>query len=162
MTIETRNSRPAAKKAAETPQPVVTVVDTRHPKSGLSISYRVTVDTVERDEVISEAGVSAGLVARFTIQAGPRQRPVTVMASRLIGEGEWYADAMTERGGRVHHSRGFGNRCGVPRRLLSDLGDVLTLCAYDVRGLVEDAEPGRPLKLRKVKAKRKAKADAEA
>ncbi|MFE4264553.1 hypothetical protein [Streptomyces sp. NPDC056883] len=162
MTVKTRNSRPAAKKATETPQPVVTVVDTRHPKSGLSISYRVTVDTVERAEMISEAGVSAGLVARLTIQAGPRQRPVTIMASRLIGEGEWYADAMTERGGRVHHSRGFGNRRGVPRRLLSDLGDVLTLCAYDVRGLVEDAEPGRPLKLRKVKAKRKAKADAEA
>ncbi|MGW1819898.1 hypothetical protein ACWCQM_40865 [Streptomyces sp. NPDC002125] len=162
MTVKTRNSRPAAKKATEAPQSVVTVVDTRHPKSGLSIGYRVTVDTVERAEVISEAGVSAGLVARLTIQAGPRQRPVTIMASRLIGEGEWYADAMTERGGRVHYSRGFGNRRGVPRRLLADLGDVLTLCAYDVRGLVEDAEPGRPLKLRKVKAKRKAKAAAEA
>ncbi|MFI7396593.1 hypothetical protein [Streptomyces tendae] len=162
MTVKTRTPRPAAKKAAKAPQPVVTVVDTRHPKSGLSISYRVTVDTVERAEVISEAGVSAGLAARFTIQAGPRQRPVTIMASRLIGEGEWYADAMTERGGRVHYSRGFGNRRGVPHRLLPDLADVLTLCAYDVRGLVEDAEPGRPLKLRKVKAKRKAKAAAEA
>ncbi|MFI8944177.1 hypothetical protein [Streptomyces syringium] len=160
MTVKTRTPRPAAKKATETPQPVVTVIDTRHPQSGLSVSYRVTVDTVERDEVIDEAGVSAGLVARLTIQAGPRQRPVTIMASRLIGEGEWYADAMTERGGRVHYSRGFGNRRGLPRRLLADLGDVLSLTAYDVRGLVEDAEPGHPLKLRKVK--RKAKAVTEA
>ncbi|MFE2529904.1 hypothetical protein ACFXEL_37400 [Streptomyces sp. NPDC059382] len=159
MTVKTRNSRSAATKASE---PVVVDVATRHPKSGLLVSYRVTVDAVERDEAISEAGVSAGLVARLTIQAGPRQRPVTIMASRLIGEGEWYADAMTERGGRVHYSRGFGNRRGVPRRLLADLGDVLTLCAYDVRGLVEDAEPGRPLKLRKVKAKGKAKAGVEA
>jgi hypothetical protein len=162
MTVKTRNSRPAATKASETPGPVVTVVTTRHPRSGLSISYRVTVDTVERAEVVGEAGVSAGLAARLTIQAGPRQRPVTIMASRLIGEGEWYADAMTERGGRVHHSRGFGNRCGIPHRLLADLGDVLTICAYDTPGLVDDAEPGRPLKLRKVKAKRKAKSAAKA
>jgi hypothetical protein len=158
MTVKTRNSRPAAAKASETPKPVVTVVATRHPKSGLSVNYRVCVDTVERAEDVSETGVSAGLVARLTIQAGAGQRPVTIMASRLIGEGEWYADAMTERGGRVHYSRGFGNRRGVPQRLLADLGDVLTICAYDVPGLVEGAEPGHPLKLAKVKAKRKAKA----
>lgn len=165
MTVTTtRNSRPAATKANETPEPVVTTVATRHPKSGLSITYRVSVDTVERAEVISDAGVSAGLVARLTIQAGPRQRPVTIMASRLIGEGEWYADAMTERGGRVHYSRGFGNRHEAPHRLLADLGDVLTICAYDVPRLVEDAEPGSPLKLRQVKAKKtkKAKVTAEA
>ncbi|MFJ4343043.1 hypothetical protein [Streptomyces sp. NPDC088915] len=162
MTVKTRTPRPAVKKTAKAPQPVVTVVDTRHPKSGLSISYRVTVGTVERAEVISEAGVSVGLAARLTIQAGPGQRPVTVMASRLIGEGEWHIDAMTERNGRVHFSRGFGNRQPGGRRLMADLGDVLTLCAYDVRGLVEDAEPGRPLKLRKVKAKRTAKVAAEA
>ncbi|MYS37194.1 hypothetical protein K388_07471 [Streptomyces sp. KhCrAH-43] len=159
MTVKTRNSRSAATKASK---PVVVDVATCHPKSGLSVNYRVTVDTVERAEVISEAGVSAGLVARFTIQAGPRQRPLTIMASRLIGESEWHADAMTERGGRVHYSRGFGNRYGSRRRLLADLGDVLSLCAYDVRGLVEDAEPGRPLKLRKVKAKRTADAATEA
>ncbi|MFF8387890.1 hypothetical protein ACF053_30205 [Streptomyces kanasensis] len=160
MTVKTRTPRPAAKKAAKAPQPVVTVVDTRHPKSGLSTCYRVMVDTVERAEEISEAGVSVGLIARLTIQAG-RQRSVTIMASRLVGEGGWYIDAMTEHGGRVHYARGFGNRRGMPRRLLADLGDVLTICAYDVRGLVEDAEPGRPLKLRKVKAKRKAKAAVE-
>lgn len=148
--------------APEVTEPVTADVATRHPKSGLTVNYRVSVGTVERAELISEAGVSAGLAARLTIQAGPGQRPVTIMASRLIGEGEWYADAMTERGGRVHYSRGFGNRRGVPRRLLADFGDVLTICAYDVPGLIEDAEPGQPLKLAKVKAKRKAKAAAEA
>ena len=160
MNVKARNSRPVAAKASETPEPIV--INTRHPESGLAISYRVTVDTVERAEVISEAGVSVGLVARLTIQTSPRQRPVTIMASRLIGEAVWYSDAMTERGGRVHYSRGFGNRRGTPRRLLADLGDVLSICAYDVPGLVEEVEPGRPLKLRKVKAKRKAKAAAKA
>ncbi|MBD2829855.1 hypothetical protein ID875_20950 [Streptomyces globisporus] len=158
MTVKTRTSRPAAKAA----QPVVIDVETRHPQSGLSTSYRVTVHTVERAEVISAAGVSSGLAARFTIQTGPAQRPVTVMASRLIGEGEWHIDAMTEPNGRVHFSREFGNRRPGGRRLMADMGDVLTLCAYDVRGLVEEAEPGRPLKLRTAKAKRKAKAAAEA
>ncbi|MER6257970.1 hypothetical protein ABT224_42325 [Streptomyces sp. NPDC001584] len=157
MTKTTRNSRPAAKKACEVAEPVVTVITTRHPKSGLSVDYRVSVDAIERDEMVSEAGVSAGLVARLTIQVGAG-RPVTIMASRLIGEGVWYSDAMTERGGRVHYSRGFGNRQGRPRRLLSDLGDALTIWAYDVPGLVEDAEPGRPLKLRKAKVGRKVKA----
>ncbi|RPK32478.1 hypothetical protein EES39_38455 [Streptomyces sp. ADI92-24] len=158
---EVINEAPAP-AAAEPLAPVTATIATRHPKSGLSIGYRVTVDTVERAELISEAGVSAGLAARLTIQAGPGQRPVTIMASRLIGEGVWYSDAMTERGGRVHYSRGFGNRQGGPRRLLADFGDVLSICAYDVPGLVEDAEPGQPLKLAKVKAKRKAKAAAKA
>ncbi|MFD3890828.1 hypothetical protein [Streptomyces microflavus] len=159
MTVKTRSSRPAPTKASE---PVVTDVATRHPQSGLLVTYRVTVDTVERAELISESGVSVGLAARLTIQAGPRQRPVTIMASRLVGEGGWHIDAMTERGGHVHLSRGFGNRRGGARRLLPDIADVLTLCAYDVRGLVEDAEPGRPLKLSKTKAERKAKAAAKA
>ncbi|MFD4322907.1 hypothetical protein [Streptomyces sp. NPDC058548] len=159
MTVKTRNSRPTTPKASEAPAPVVTAVTTRHPKSGLSTTYRVEVDAVERAEVISEAGVSVGLIARLTVQVG-RQRPLTILASRLIGEGEWYADAMTERGGRVHYSRGFGNRRGTRRRRLADFGDVLTICAYDVPKLVEDAEPGRPLKLRKVKSKGKAAATA--
>ncbi|MFE5847951.1 hypothetical protein ACFQ7N_40655 [Streptomyces niveus] len=152
MTVKTRNSRSAAK--AETREPVTTVVATRHPKSGLPVTYRVVVDAVERMEVIGETGVTVGLAARLTIQERAGRRPVTIMASRVIGEGAWYADAMTE-GGRVHYSRGFGNRQAA-RRLLADLGDVLSICAYDVPGLVEDAEPGQPLKLGKTKRKAKA------
>ncbi|MFE9614345.1 hypothetical protein [Streptomyces bauhiniae] len=159
MTVKTRNHRSASRKA-ETMQPVTEIVTTTHPRTGLRTSYRVTVTAVERAEVISESGVAVGLAARLTIQDGPGRRPVTIMASRLIGEGDWYTDAMTERGGRVHHSRGFGNRRGNPRRLLPDLADMLTICAYDAR-LIEQGEPGQPLKLTKVRAKRK-KATAQA
>ncbi|KUF20169.1 hypothetical protein [Streptomyces silvensis] len=153
MTVKTRNHRSASRKT-ETMQPVSEIVTTTHPRSGLRTSYRVTVSAVERAEVVSESGVAVGLAARLTIQDGPGRRPVTIMASRLIGEGDWYTDAMTERGGRVHRSRGFGNRQGSPRRLLSDVADMLTICAYDAR-LIEQGEPGQPLKLTKVRAKRK-------
>ncbi|GHH55010.1 hypothetical protein [Streptomyces candidus] len=150
------------REAVATPTPTVAeptaTVSTRHPDSGLVTSYRVTVETVERVEMIDGEGVAVGLAARLTIQASPWQRPVTILASRLVNEKDWWVDSKREHGGRVLSFRGFGNRRWNPRRLMADVGEVLSLCAYEIPGLVEDAEPGSPLVLGKVKSKRKAKA----
>lgn len=160
MNIKPSTPRTVTAKAGGSPGPIV--LTARHPKSGLATSYRVTVDTVKYTEVIREEGTAAGLIARLTVQMSPRQRPVTIMASRLVGEKVWYSDTLIGHDGRVLCSRGFGNRGEMPRRLLADLGDLLSAHACGVPGLVEEAAPGRPLILAPAKTRRKAKTAAKA